>query len=59
MLKESTAYATETADAVYQNSMVWDFQDYLNVGYDRMEEPQFDDITMVSFTFLGSDPGRD
>ena len=38
MLKESTAYATETADAVYQNSMVWDFQDYLNVGYDRMEE---------------------
>ena len=38
MMKESTNYVKETAEAVQNNSMEWDFADYLKVGAVRMDE---------------------
>ncbi|MBR6173881.1 MAG: PP2C family protein-serine/threonine phosphatase [Eubacterium sp.] len=38
MLKESTEYVRETAEAALHNSMSWDFKDYLRVGKERMDD---------------------
>ena len=38
MLRDTTDYLKETADAVRNNAMQWDFSEYLKLGKEKMEE---------------------